>query len=187
MKGALALLPLLVLAGCAGNQSSQQQQRDTRPFVSRDPATFLHDGLILTGVKAKLTADNPDSATTVGVTVNGGAVTLRGNVRDARAKAQAVADARGVRGVKSVDDQLQIDPNGPRLKERFSDLSLATRITTAIGAQVGLNHVRVRVRDGVATLDGSANDAKTKETALATARGTTGIRNVVDRIRVERP
>jgi osmotically-inducible protein OsmY len=186
VKRALALLTLLVLVGCAGDQSSQQP-KDVQPFASRDPATFLRDGLILTGVKARLTADNPDSTTTLGVTVNNGTVTLRGTVRNAREKAQALADARGVRGVKAVDDQLQIDPNGPRLKERFSDLSLATRITTALGAQIGLNHVRVRVRDGVATLEGSAGDEKTKSTAVATARGTSGIRNVVDRIRVEHP
>lgn len=186
MKRGLALLMVLVLAGCAGDQSSQQP-KDAQPFATRDPVTFLRDGLILTGVKARLTADNPDSTTTLGVTVRNGTVTLSGTVRNEPEKAQALADARGVRGVKAVDDQLQINPNGPRLKERFSDLSLTTRITTALGAQIGLNHVRVLVRDGVATLDGTANDAKTKTTALATARGTSGVRNVVDRIRVEHP
>jgi hyperosmotically inducible protein len=177
---------LLVLAGCAGDQSSQQP-KDPGPFASRDPATFLRDGLILTGVKARLTADDPDSATTLGVSVSNGTVTLRGTVRNQRDRARAVAEARGVRGVKAVDDQLRIDPNGPRLKERFDDISLATRITTAIGAQIGLNSVRVQVHDGVATLGGTAPDAKTKSTAVATARGTNGVRNVIDRIRVEHP
>jgi hyperosmotically inducible protein len=177
---------LLALAGCAGDQSSQQQ-KEPGAFASRDPATFLRDGLILTGVKARLTADNPDSATTLGVSVSNGTVTLHGSVRNEHDKAQAVADARGVRGVKVVDDQLRIDPNGPRLKERFDDISLSTRVTTALGAQIGLNHVRVQVHDGVATLGGNAPDAKTKSIALATARGTSGVRNVVDRIRVEHP
>lgn len=187
MRRELALIAILAVAGCGGSQSSQQGQHTPDPFVTRDAATLLRDGLILTGVKARLTADNPDSATTVGVTVISGTVTLRGNVRNEHEKAQALSDARGVKGVKEVVDQLTIDPNGPRIKERFSDLSLATRITTAIASEVGLNQVRVHVRDGVATLDGTASDAKTKETALSTARGTTGVRNVVDRIRVERP
>jgi osmotically-inducible protein OsmY len=178
------LAACIVLAGCA---SSDQQQRPPEPFGTRAATELLRDGLILTGVKAKLTADDPDSTTTAGVTVRDGVVTLHGTVRDARAKARAVADARGVAGVKQVVDDLSIDPRGPRLKERFSDMTLTARIATALDAEVGLNHVQVHVNDGVATLSGTAPDPKVKDTALAAARGTTGVRNVVDRIRVERP
>jgi osmotically-inducible protein OsmY len=180
-----ALAALLVLAACSGGESTEQKAPS--PFGTRAATEFLRDGLILTGVKAKLTADDPDSTMTAGVTVRDGVVTLHGTVRDAHAKAQALADAHGVAGVKQVVDELAIDPRGPRIKERFSDFSLAARITAALGAEVGPNHVRVRVSDGTATLSGTAADAKTKTTALAAARGTSGVRNVVDRIRVERP
>jgi osmotically-inducible protein OsmY len=47
--------------------------------------------------------------------------------------------------------------------------------------------VTVRVDRGVATLTGTVPDAKTKATIAATARDTSGIRNVVDRVRVAGP
>jgi osmotically-inducible protein OsmY len=181
----LAVTALVALAGCGGGSSTDQRAPET--FGTRSATELLRDGLIMTGVKAKLTADDPDSATTVGVIVRSGVVTLRGTVRDARAKTQALADARRTAGIKEVIDELKIDPRGSRIQGRISDFTLAARITTAIGTEVGLNHMRVRVSDGVATLSGTAPDAKLKETALAAARGTTGVRNVVDRIRVERP
>jgi osmotically-inducible protein OsmY len=185
MNRLLPLVALLALAACTGGDSTEQHA--PAPFGTRAATDFLRDGLILTGVKAKLTADDPDSATTLGVAVRNGVVTLRGTVRDAHAKAQALTDARRVAGVKQVVDDLGIDPRGARIKERFSDFSLATRITAALDAEVGVNHVRVHVANGTATLEGTASDEKMKQTALAAARGTTGVRNVVDRIRVERP
>jgi osmotically-inducible protein OsmY len=134
-------------------------------------------------VKAKLIGDDPDSTLTLRVTVTDGVVTLRGTVHDAAIRRKVAADARATGGVTRVVDQLRVDPRGPRLRQQVGDVALATRIQAAIAAQLGFQHVTVRVDRGVATLDGTAN-AKTKKTILATARGTEGVRNVVDRIRV---
>ncbi|HWT05921.1 MAG TPA: BON domain-containing protein, partial [Xanthomonadales bacterium] len=131
-----------------------------------------------------LIGDDPDSTLSLRVSVAGGVVTLRGTVHDAAIRRKVVADARATGGVKRVVDELRVDPRGPRLRQQVGDVALAARVQTAIAAQVGLQHVIVRVDHGVATLDGSASDAKTKRTILATARGTAGVRNVVDRIRV---
>jgi osmotically-inducible protein OsmY len=89
--------------------------------------------------------------------------------------------------VKRVVDLLRVDPKSPRFREQVGDVALAARVQTAVTAQVGLQKVGVRVERGVATLDGTVSDAKTKRTILTTARGTSGIRNVVDRIRVAVP
>ena len=83
-------------------------------------------------------------------------------------------------------DDLRVDANGQRPKEQLGDFALAARITAALAAQVGFTHVSVHVDRGVATLDGTVGDERTKDTAVATARGTSGVRNVVDRIRVQR-
>ena len=57
----------------------------------------------------------------------------------------------------------------------------------ALVAEVGALRVTVHVERGVATLAGTTLDAKTKAGALAAARDTAGVRNVVDRIRVAGP
>ncbi|HEY6234989.1 MAG TPA: BON domain-containing protein [Candidatus Elarobacter sp.] len=175
LAGAVALI-----AGCTGSS----EQKTPEPFGTRAATAVLKDALTLSAVKAKLVGDDPDSTLTLRVAVNDGVVTLRGTVHDAAIRHKVVADARATGGVKRVVDELRVDPHGPRLRQQVGDVALAARIEAAITAQVGLQHVVVHVDRGVATLDGSVPDAKTKRTVLATARGTAGVRNVVDRVRV---
>jgi len=181
----LAFLALMLpaLASCGTNG----QEKAPEPFGTRPATTVLKDGLILAAVKAAVTAEDPDSATTLGVGVLNGVVTLRGSVHTAAARAKVLAAARGVKGVVAVHDDVRVTEAGPHPKERVADLALAARIETAITAQVGLQtHLGVHVRDSVATLDGTVADEKTHAAVVAAARGTSGVRNVVDRVRVER-
>jgi osmotically-inducible protein OsmY len=143
--------------------------------------------LILAGVKAAITAAEPDSVTTLGVRVRDGVVTLTGRVRDRTTLDHAERAAHSVAGVQRVDvAAVRVDPHAPRPKEQVGDLTLQARILAALTAEFGINHIGVHVHDGVVTLDGTARDEQQKVAAVATARGTSGIRNVVDRIRVER-
>ncbi len=186
LAAALFAAALPLLAGC-GSSGSQEGMKAPEPFGTRSATAVLKDGLILAAVKAAVTSADPDSATTLGVTVRDGVVTLRGSVRTAAARAKVLSAARHVRGVVSVADALRTNPAGPRPKEELGDLALAARIEAAITAQVGLQtRLGVHVRGGVATLDGSVADAKTRAAVVAAARGTSGVRNVVERVRVER-
>jgi osmotically-inducible protein OsmY len=179
-----ALAALAVTAGLLGGCTGSSQQNAPQPFGTRAATAVLKDALTLSAVKAKLIGDDPDSTLTLRVSVTDGVVTLRGTVHDAAIRRKVVADTRATGGVRRVVDELRVDPRAPRLRQQVGDVALAARIQTAIAAQVGLQHVVVRVDRGVATLDGTAPDAKTKRTILATAHGTSGVRNVVDRIRV---
>jgi len=178
----LLAVGIALLAGCGTGT-----QRAPEPFGTRVATEVLRDALIVTAVKATLIADNPDSATTLGVSSREGTVTLRGSVRDAAARGRVIGAARRVTGVKNVVDDLRIDPRGPRPGRFVADAALATRVAAAYTAQAGLQRVTVTVDRGVATLSGTVADEKTKARIEAAARGTDGIRNVVDRIRVERP
>jgi hyperosmotically inducible protein len=175
-------LPLLAACGSNG-----QQMKAPEPFGTRPATEVLKDALIIAAVKAAITAEDPDSATTVGVASQDAVVTLRGTVHTAAAREKVLSAARHVRGVKSVTDELRISAAGPHPKEAAEDFALDARIETAITAQVGLQtHLGVHAHAGTVTLDGSVADAKTKSAVVAAARGTAGVRNVVDRVRVER-
>jgi osmotically-inducible protein OsmY len=178
----LLVAGIALLAGCGAGTD-----RAPEPFGTRVATDVLRDALIVTAVKAKLLTDDPDSMTTLGVASRDGTVTLRGSVRDATAHSRVVGAARKVSGVKNVVDDLRIDPRGPRPGQFVDDAALATRVATAYTAQAGFQRVTVTVDRGVATLGGTVADEKTKARIEAAARGTSGIRNVVDRIRVERP
>jgi osmotically-inducible protein OsmY len=173
----------LLLAACTGSS----QEKAPGPLATRAATTALRDTLILSAVKTRFVAQYPDSTTTVGVAVTDAVVTLRGTVRDEATRRHMVEDAQETTSVARVVDELRVNPNGPRLRDQVGDVALATRIEGAITAQLGLQSVSVRVERGVATLTGTAADAKTKRTMLETARGTAGIRNVVDRVRVGAP
>jgi osmotically-inducible protein OsmY len=183
-KAAPAAVLLSVAAALLGGCTGNSQEKVPEPFGTRAATAVLKDALTLSAVKAKLIGDDPDSTLTLRVSVTDGVVTLRGTVHDAAIRRKVVADARATGGVKRVADELRVDPRGPRLRQQVGDVTLAARIQAAIAAQVGFQHVLVRVDRGVATLDGTTPDAKTKSTVLATARNTAGVRNVVDRLRV---
>ncbi|MBV8370788.1 MAG: BON domain-containing protein [Candidatus Eremiobacteraeota bacterium] len=183
MRRALALAAALLLASC----TRTSQQKMPQPFGTRPATSVLKDALLIAEVKSALTAADPDSAATVGVAARDGVVVLRGRVRDAATKNKLAGAARASSGVVRVVDELRIDPRAPQLRQQVGDVALAARVETAITAQLGPQNVSVHVDRGVATLTGAVADRKTKATIVTAARGTSGIRNVVDRIRVGQP
>jgi hyperosmotically inducible protein len=170
------------LTACNGGSAGDQPPPE--PFGTRAATTVLKDAVILAAVKTKLTADDLDSTTTLGLSVVSGVVTLRGSVRTAADRAKAVSDARTVPGVRRVVDDLQVNASGPHPQQQLDDLGLDARIEAAILAQVGYQRVTVHASRGVVTLTGTVADDKTRGRIAAAARGTDGVRNVVDQVRV---
>jgi len=78
-------------------------------------------------------------------------------------------------------------PTRAAVTAALKDALLQSAIRAALVADVGAFRVTVHVENGVATLEGTAPDAKTKAAALSAARNTSSVRNVVDRIRVAGP
>ena len=180
MKRALVVAAALALSAC----TAPPPDTAPGPQQTRAATTVLRDTLIMSAVKARLTAEYPDSTTSVGVSVADGVVTLRGKVRDEKTRKALVADTERTTYVQRVVDRMRVDPRSPRLRDQVGDVALATRVQAAIAAQLGFQRVTVHVDGGVATLSGTVRDAKTKRTILTTAHDTAGVRNVVDRIRV---
>lgn len=180
MNRSLAFTAAVVaLTGCAG-----VAQKIPEPFGTRPAEYMLRDGATLLAVKAKLTEVDPDSTTTLGVSVRDGVVDLHGTVRDAAHKKLDAAAARKVHGVHLVVNELRIDPRGPRPGLDLSEAALGARIVAAYTAEVGLQHVDVQVSRGVATLAGTVSNPKIRQTIVAAARGTSGVHAVIDHIRI---
>ncbi|SRR5665213_76318 len=182
MRTALALAAL-VLAGCtATSQSKAPDALDTRAVTAT-----LKDALIQTAVKTALVSHEPDAAVAVDVAVRDGVVTLTGVVKSGTIRRELVELSRETPEVRRVVDGMRVDSRRRRIEDQAGDVALATRVEAALEAELGPQPVTVRVESGVATLDGTVRDAKTKAAIVRTARDTTGIRNVVDRIRVAGP
>lgn len=90
---AAAVVLLAFVAGCTTTQS---------------PGAQIDDAAISTAVKAKLTEARFSNIVNVETNVTNGIVTLAGEVPNAQVKADAEAAVRSVKGVKGVNNNLQI-------------------------------------------------------------------------------
>jgi osmotically-inducible protein OsmY len=111
---ALALLAGVLLAGCTSSDRRKAAEALTTPAAGE----VLQDALILAGVKAGLVAHDPDAATSVGVSVSRGVVTLRGVVPDAKTRERLIEVAQETVHVRRVDAAgLRVGSHRRRLRE----------------------------------------------------------------------
>jgi osmotically-inducible protein OsmY len=166
---------VLLLAGC----SASQQQR---------AKSDMSDVLIAAQVRAKIAAVDAATVSLVNVDVNHGAVALTGQVHSATERVKVVEAARSVSGVTKVDDRLKVNPKAPTAGEIATDLALQARVKTALTEQTGVNALKVHVsaHAGVVQLDGTCASKAVHELVIETARGVSGVRRVVDHLRLER-
>ncbi len=88
--------------------------------------------------------------------VNDGVVTLTGQVKDETAKASAETTAKGVKGVKSVNNNLSVAPPPAAPVVITADDPLKASVDNTIKAYPG---VTANVKDGVVTLTGQIKKA----------------------------
>lgn len=182
MKALAFALCATLLAGCSGGSVDQA----AHSIESQAPALF-QDGLVHATLRAKIAALDVDAATSIGIAVHEGHVTLTGTVRSAKERDELVRTAKSLKGVSTVDDELRVDPAIRGTADKAGDFTLVAKVTTALAAQTGINAINVHpsAKDGVVTLHGSVPSRAIKSTMLATVRKTQGVRTVVDDIVVK--
>jgi osmotically-inducible protein OsmY len=80
------------------------------PAVAQNKSTNSDDALV-DQVRLQLTKDPAVNGGALRVDVKNGVVSIMGKVRTERARQKAEKLAKKVKGVKSVDNQLVVDPN----------------------------------------------------------------------------
>lgn len=177
--------------------------RDTTAATSAtaEPRT---DAQITTMVQAKYFADDSIRSRDIDVETENGRVTLRGTVADDASKQRAVTLARGVEGVKDVNEELQVrsesttarrEPPNSRVGEvgtSGTEINAPWWITTKIQAQYFVSPeikpwtIDVTTQSGGAvTLEGTVDSADDRAEAVRIARTTEGVTRVEDRLRID--
>lgn len=120
----------------------------------------------------------------IGVSVNEGVVTLRGNVPSYTAKVVAERVALRVYGAKAVANDLLV-----RLVsgDERTDTEIALAAVAALNwhTVVPHDHVTVTVEDGWITLSGTVDWQYQKDAAVRATRDLTGVKGVTNAIRVQ--
>lgn len=173
---AIAATAAVFLAACSSHQ--QQQASNAATSVSH-AATH---GYIVAAVMAKLTAVDVDAASDVHVASANGVVTLTGQAHSAAERARYAKAAGSVSGVKSVVNDLAVNPNTTGVREETSDGALDAKVVAAIAAQAGINvfHASPHVHNGIVTLTGTVPSRSVEKTIVATTRKVTGVKGVVN-------
>jgi hyperosmotically inducible protein len=125
------------------------------------------------------------SGNEVKVETKNGAVTLRGKVATDAEKRAAEEVAKGVDGVTSVHNQLQVVPASVRKAVDAKDDDLKTTVKARINRETRLkgSDIQVRADNGVVTLTGDVKDIGARVRASEIARGVPGVKAVKNELK----
>ena len=160
----------------------------TGATVDREP------GWITTKIQAQYFINPEIKPWNIDVTTsNNGVVMLEGEVDSADDKAEAVKIARATEGVTRVEDRLRVkgEADTPATPGAVPSLSRPDPWLTAkvqskyfLDDEVKGHEIDVDTKDGVVTLTGSVETEAQHRQAVALARSTEGVRDVVDQLKV---
>jgi hyperosmotically inducible protein len=153
---------------------------------------------ITTAVKTKMATDDTVKASEINVDTNHRVVTLTGTVDSEAAKNQAVLIARGTKGVTDVVDRIEVNraeaPTTGAVEQKsesagqyITDAAITSDVKTKFLAEPGVSGLKIDVdtTDGVVTLSGNVKNRAMAEKAMSIARGSAGVKQVVDKMHVE--
>ena len=173
VAGLVAVAPLT-----AGAQDKMDKTVDKTKEVAKDTKTVVTDSWLTSKTKIALFADDRVKGSEVKVETKDGVVYLRGKVDSAEAKAAADSVAKGIDGVKSVKNDLQVVAPGARKAVDAKDADIAKAVETRVKRESDLKKVDVRADSGVVTLTGEVPTITASAKASEMARGVNGVRSV---------
>jgi hyperosmotically inducible protein len=145
------------------------------------------DSWITSKTKMALVADKRTKARQIKVETQAGVVTLRGKVGTAVERSAAEEIARGVGGVKSVTNALQVVPLEQReaVDVRDTDVKKAVAERLDGDQQLKAATIKVRADNGLVTLMGTVPDARAKARAGELARKVPGVRAIRNELQLK--
>jgi hyperosmotically inducible protein len=164
------------------------------------PATVSasDDARTTSSIQSKYFMDERIKGRHIDVATDGGVVTLNGEVGDETERAEALLLARTTEGVKRVEDSLTVTAGQPSTATSTAapptaaapagDETLTARIKSQLSSDTQIKGapLDVSAKNGVVLLQGTVTTKAAKQRALTLARGTDGVTQVVDRIRIGR-
>jgi hyperosmotically inducible protein len=173
VAGLVAVAPLT-----AGAQDKTDKAVDKTKAVAQDMKTAVTDSWVTSKTKIALFSDDRVKGSEVKVETKDGVVYLRGKVDSAEAKAAAQFVAKGIEGVKSVKNDLQVVSPDARKVVDAKDADIAKAVESRLSRESDLKKVDVRADSGVVTLTGQVPTISASAKASEVARGVNGVRSV---------
>jgi hyperosmotically inducible protein len=180
-----ALIILFIISGCGAAVVGGAAYGGYKGATDkRSIGTMVDDSVISTTVKTKMIADEFVKARHIDVDVLNGVVYLIGVVESSSQKRMAADIARGVEGVRRVENQLIV---GKASAGQFlNDTILTSKIKTELlkAPDVRSTNIDVDTNNNVITLTGIVQSIKEKNKVLFIVQKIGGNRQIVDNLAV---
>jgi hyperosmotically inducible protein len=161
-------------------KSTAEEAKDKTKSMTHDAKTGMTDSWVTSKTKIALFADDRVKGSQVHVETQDGTVMLRGKVDDAEAKNAAGEIAKGIEGVKSVKNELQVVAPTDRKAVDADDKQISKSVESRFkqDPQLKSSKIDAKVNAGVVTLTGEVKSINTSARASEVARGVPGVRSV---------
>ena len=182
--GAIAVC-LAFSAGCSRQETAAT---NTPPPATTTVGTEIDDTVLTAKVKSALLGDQELKSLDIKVETRKNMVQLSGFV-DSHARAdRAIAVARGVQGVKGVENGMTIKDGSTTVGNKVDDGIVTTRVKSALLADpdVKSNDIAVVTRKGEVQLSGFVDSQAQIDRAVAATRTVEGVQGVVNEMSVKK-
>lgn len=144
----------------------------------------MNDKLLRQDVIDELDFEPRVESVNIGVTVDGGVVTLTGHVPNYSQKCAAEEAVKRVKGVRGIAEELKVQFAGP---DAFSDEEIAKRALSVLDFNVLIprDKITVKVEKGWVTLTGEVGWDYQRTAALADVRKLRGVMGIFNGITVK--
>ena len=188
---AITLASALSLAACGKSEEKARAAGEApkagAPEAKTTVGTTIDDSAITTKVKSALLADAEVKGLDIKVETNKGEVQLSGFVDNQAQIDRAVSVAKGVEGVKNVDNKMSLK-TPTTVGEKIDDGIITTKVKGALVAESGIDSgdIAVVTRDGVVQLSGFVKDQAQIDRAVQVARSAEGVKDVMNELSVKK-
>lgn len=178
----LSLAGALLISGCG------KKEEGPKPEAKTTVGTQIDDSTITTKVKSALLADPDIKSFDIKVETNKGVVQLSGFVDSQARVDRAVAIAKGVEGVKSVENRLSVKAASPTVGETVDDAVVTTKVKAALLADpvVKSGDIGVVTREGEVQLSGFVDTQEQIDRATEVAKSAQGVKMVRNELSIKK-
>ena len=179
----LAGLMAIFTAGC-----NKPQEATGTPTPSTTVGTELDDSVITARVKSALLEDPNVKSFGFKVETRKGEVQLSGFVDSQTQVERAIAVARGVAGVKSIDNKVSLKGAATTVGNKIEDGVVTTKVKTALlaDAYVKSFDIAVVTRKGEVQLSGFVDNQSQIDRAIEVVHGIEGARSVSNEMSIKK-
>jgi hyperosmotically inducible protein len=178
---------LTLLVGCGESQNADVKTA-TPTTTSTSVGTKIDDSVVTTRVKSALLADPDVKSFDVKVETRAGEVMLSGFVGNQNQVDRAIAIARGVEGVVSVSNKMDLKGSPATVGNTVDDGIITTKVKSALLADPNVKSLDIAVvtRKGETQLSGFVDNQNQITRATELARAVEGVKLVNNEMSIKK-